>query len=140
MERYAKAIAAILSAALVAAQTAIPMSPAAHGWVAVALATLGAVIVYIVPNAPAERIPAVGDIVMLAVDAARPDGPEAVARITEVASTSGGWEVALHLLTSDRQRDRREYLLRPTKQDAAGTYRGCWWPPAGEAGGGRHRD
>lgn len=51
--RYAKALVAGLSAALVAAQTAIPMSTAAHGWVTVALAALAAIGVYAVPNAPA---------------------------------------------------------------------------------------
>lgn len=56
----AKAIVAGLvvgaTAALVAAQTAIPMSLAAHGWVSVSLAFLGAVTtpiaVYAQPNAP----------------------------------------------------------------------------------------
>jgi hypothetical protein len=58
----AKAIVAGLvvgaTAALVAAQTAIPMSPADHGWVSVSLAFLGAVgtpiAVYAQPNAPKE--------------------------------------------------------------------------------------
>lgn len=57
----AKAIVAALilgaAAALQVAQTAIAMSPAAHGWVAVGLAFLGAVgtpiAVYRTPNAPA---------------------------------------------------------------------------------------
>jgi hypothetical protein len=58
---YAKAIAAALvtgaTAGLIAAQTAIPLSPAAHGWVTVALAVLGGVggttaAVYQVRNAP----------------------------------------------------------------------------------------
>jgi hypothetical protein len=53
--RYAKALVAAASAALLAAQTAIPMSPAGHGWVTVALAALGAVAVYAVPNVPASR-------------------------------------------------------------------------------------
>lgn len=48
--RYAKAVVATATAALVAAQTALPMSPTAHGWVTVALAALGAVAVYAVPN------------------------------------------------------------------------------------------
>jgi hypothetical protein len=52
--QYAKAIAAVVTAALVAAQTAIPMSSAAHGWVTVVLAALGAAVVYQVPNAPAS--------------------------------------------------------------------------------------
>jgi hypothetical protein len=58
----AKAIIAGLvvgsTAALVVAQTAIPMSTAAHGWVTVGLAFLAAVAtpiaVYRVPNVPAE--------------------------------------------------------------------------------------
>jgi len=58
----AKAIVAGLTvgatAALVAAQTAIPMSSTAHGWVSVGLAFLGAVAtpvaVYAQPNAPKE--------------------------------------------------------------------------------------
>lgn len=58
----AKAIVAAivvgLTAALVAAQTAIPMSDAAHGWVSVTLAFLGAVAapiaVYQQPNAPKD--------------------------------------------------------------------------------------
>jgi hypothetical protein len=63
MKPYAKAIVAAAvtgaTAGLIAAQTAIPMSPAAHGWVAVALAVLGGVggttaAVYRVPNAPME--------------------------------------------------------------------------------------
>lgn len=61
----AKAIVALVAtgatAGLIAAQTAVPMSPAAHGWVAVALAVLGTVsttgAVYRVPNAPAEPKP-----------------------------------------------------------------------------------
>ena len=51
--QYAKAIVAGLTAALVAAQTAVPMSATAHGWVTVGLAGLGALGVYLVPNAPA---------------------------------------------------------------------------------------
>ncbi len=58
----AKAIVAALvvgaTAALVAAQNAITMSPAAHGWVTVGLAFLAAVgtpiAVYNQPNAPKE--------------------------------------------------------------------------------------
>jgi hypothetical protein len=56
----AKAIVAALilgfTAALMAAQTAIPMSDAAHGWVSVSLAFLGAIgtpiAVYFQGNAP----------------------------------------------------------------------------------------
>jgi hypothetical protein len=53
MARYAKAIVAAVAAALAAAQTTIPMSTAAHGWVTVALAALATYGVYRVPNAPA---------------------------------------------------------------------------------------
>ncbi len=53
MARYAKGIIAAASAACLAAQTAIPMSGTAHGWVTVAVAFLGALGVYAVPNAPA---------------------------------------------------------------------------------------
>lgn len=52
MLRYAKALVAIATAALLAAQTAVPMSSGAHGWVTVALAALGAFGVYQVPNEP----------------------------------------------------------------------------------------
>lgn len=44
----AEEIAAVASAGLIAAQTQIPMSPAAHGWVATALAVLGALAVWAV--------------------------------------------------------------------------------------------
>lgn len=54
---YAKAIAAVATAALTAAQTAIPMSAAAHGWVVVILALLGALAVYQVPNAKPAPTP-----------------------------------------------------------------------------------
>jgi len=50
MGKYAKAIVATLGAALAAAQTAIPMSDSAHGWVTVAIAALTALTVYLVPN------------------------------------------------------------------------------------------
>ena len=53
--RYAKAFVAAASAGLLAAQTAIPMSATAHGWVTVAVAALAALGVYAVPNAPASR-------------------------------------------------------------------------------------
>lgn len=48
--RYAKFVAAVITAALVVAQTAVPMSATAHGWVTVALSALGAIAVYAVPN------------------------------------------------------------------------------------------
>jgi hypothetical protein len=52
MGRYAKAIVAVLGAVLTTAQTAVPMSQTAHGWVTVALAGVTAAAVYVVPNAP----------------------------------------------------------------------------------------
>ena len=52
MDKYLKAIVAACTAALLAAQTAIPMSPTLHGWVTVGLAALGAWGVYQVRNAP----------------------------------------------------------------------------------------
>lgn len=52
--RYAKALVAVVAAALTAAQTAVPMSAAAHGWVTVALAAAGALAVYVVPNRQPE--------------------------------------------------------------------------------------
>lgn len=56
--RYAKFGAAVVTAALVAAQTAVPMSAAAHGWITVALSALGAIAVYVIPNvAPAVPAP-----------------------------------------------------------------------------------
>jgi hypothetical protein len=55
--RYAKAIVAVLTAGLLAAQTAIHMSDSAHGWVTVILASLGAFGVYQVPNSPAPVEP-----------------------------------------------------------------------------------
>jgi len=48
--KYAKALAAIIGAALTAAQTALELTPSQHGWVVVALATLTAITVYVVPN------------------------------------------------------------------------------------------
>lgn len=48
--RYAKSLVAVATAALLAAQTAVTMSSAAHGWVTVALAALGSIFVYAVPN------------------------------------------------------------------------------------------
>jgi len=54
---YTKALVAALTAALLAAQTAIPMSPVWRGWVTVGLAALGAVGVYWFPNRPAPTAP-----------------------------------------------------------------------------------
>jgi len=58
MDRYWKAIVAGGTAALLAAQTAIPMSATMRGWVTVGLATLGAFGVYQVRNAPMVPVPA----------------------------------------------------------------------------------
>jgi hypothetical protein len=52
---YTKAVVAVVATALTTAQQVIPMSPATHDWVAVALAALGALGVYLVPNAPKEE-------------------------------------------------------------------------------------
>ena len=57
MDRYLKALVAVATAALLAAQTAIPMSPTMHGWVTVGLAGLGAFGVYQVRNAPMDPPP-----------------------------------------------------------------------------------
>ncbi len=54
---YAKALIAASTAALLAAQPAIPMSTGAHGWVTVVLAGLGALAVYQIPNAPMPPTP-----------------------------------------------------------------------------------
>ncbi len=56
---YAKAIVAAASAGLLVVQTAITMSPNAHGWVTVSIAVLAALTVYAVPNAP--RSPSIVD-------------------------------------------------------------------------------
>lgn len=53
----AKAIVAAVTAGLVAAQNAVPMPAAAHGWVAVAIAVLGVAAVYQVPNQPTKGSP-----------------------------------------------------------------------------------
>lgn len=53
VRQCAKAVVGVAGAALVAAQAAVPMSAAAHGWVAVAISALSAAGVYITPNAPA---------------------------------------------------------------------------------------
>jgi hypothetical protein len=67
---YAKAIVAALvtatTAGLIAAQYAIPMAPAAHGWVTVALAVLGGIggtttAVYQTPNTPQPALVAPRD-------------------------------------------------------------------------------
>jgi len=60
VDKYLKAIVAAGTAALLAVQTAIPMSPAVRGWVTVGIATLGALGVYQVRNAPMPVEPPVG--------------------------------------------------------------------------------
>ncbi len=52
--RYAKGIVAALTAGLEVAQTTLPLTPAQHNAVAIALAVLGAAAVYLVPNKPAQ--------------------------------------------------------------------------------------
>ncbi|MES2211469.1 MAG: hypothetical protein V4515_14995 [Chloroflexota bacterium] len=56
--KYAKALVAVVTTMLVAAQTVIPMSTGTHGWVTVVLSGLGAATVYLVPNAPMPVPPA----------------------------------------------------------------------------------
>lgn len=50
MSKYRKFIVAAVSAALTAAQTALPLTPVQHGWVTVVLAALGAVGVAAIAN------------------------------------------------------------------------------------------
>lgn len=52
---YAKFIAALGGAGLIAAQQALPLSPVEHGWVSVALAVVTAALVYRVPNKKPEN-------------------------------------------------------------------------------------
>lgn len=54
MGRYSKAIVAALTAGLMAVQQALPLNDEQRGWVTIALAVLGALAVYAVPNTPAE--------------------------------------------------------------------------------------
>jgi hypothetical protein len=54
MGKYAKGIAAVLTAGLIAAQNAFPLTAQHHAWITVALALLGSVAVYQVPNASSE--------------------------------------------------------------------------------------
>lgn len=53
MGKYAKSIVAVVTAGLMALQQALPLTDEQRGWVSIALAVLGAVAVYAVPNAPA---------------------------------------------------------------------------------------
>lgn len=50
LAKYNKFWVAALTAGLTAAQTELPLTPLEHGWVTVALATLGALGVAAVPN------------------------------------------------------------------------------------------
>lgn len=54
MGKYAKGIAAVLTAGLIAVQNAFPLTTQQHAWVTIILALLGSVAVYQVPNAPAD--------------------------------------------------------------------------------------
>ena len=61
MSQYAKAIVAALTAGLIAAQTAITDGHiTSSDWVTIALAALGALAVYAVPNATPPQEPAPG--------------------------------------------------------------------------------
>jgi hypothetical protein len=55
MSKYAKTIVAVVTAALVALVGALPMGSSATQWVNFALAVVGAIAVYLVPNAAAKR-------------------------------------------------------------------------------------
>jgi hypothetical protein len=60
MNQYAKTIAAVLTAALIAAQTAIADGHiTSSDWITIALAGLGAIAVFVTPNAipPQEPVP-----------------------------------------------------------------------------------
>lgn len=50
--RYAKALVAVLGAALTAASHTLPLTELQQGWVTIGLAVLSAAAVYAVPNAP----------------------------------------------------------------------------------------
>lgn len=54
MGKYAKFIAALITAGLLAAQQALPLTEVQRGWTTVILAVLGAVAVYAVENKPAS--------------------------------------------------------------------------------------
>ena len=53
--KYAKTIIAVITAALVALANALPIGSSATQWVNFALAVVGAIAVYLVPNAPAAK-------------------------------------------------------------------------------------
>ncbi len=54
---YAKFVAALATAGLIAAQQALPMDATAHGWVSILLAVFGAAAVYKIENAPLRKQP-----------------------------------------------------------------------------------
>lgn len=54
MGKYAKFIAALVTAGLMAAQQALSLTEAQRGWVTIGLALMGALAVYTVENKPAE--------------------------------------------------------------------------------------
>jgi hypothetical protein len=54
MGRYSKAIVAVLTAGLIAAQQALTLTEQQRGWVTIGLALLGALGVYAVENKPAS--------------------------------------------------------------------------------------
>jgi hypothetical protein len=53
--KYAKTVIAVLTAALIALGNALPVGSSATQWVSFALAVLGAIGVYLIPNTPAQR-------------------------------------------------------------------------------------
>lgn len=55
MGNYSKFIAALVTAALMAAQQALPLTETQRGWVTIGLALMGALAVYQVENKPAEK-------------------------------------------------------------------------------------
>jgi len=61
MNSYAKTIVAVITAGLIAAQTAIADGwITSSDWITIALAALGAIAVYAVPNAAPPQAPAPG--------------------------------------------------------------------------------
>lgn len=50
--KYAKTIVAVVTAALVALANALPIGSSAVQWVNFALAVVGAIAVYLIPNSP----------------------------------------------------------------------------------------
>ena len=52
LARYRKTLMAAITAGLISAQALLPLTPLEHSWISIALAVLGALGVYQVPNAP----------------------------------------------------------------------------------------